>query len=365
MDKTEYINTLLKIYHPELKLVSKYRGADQKIRVIDDLGIEYSILFNNLLKSNKHISIKSAINKSSAIDKIIRSVRDDIKVIGNYSFSKEQLIVTDLDGFNHEMSIYGLINGNVLSFNSVIDKSLYFDFLYSKINNLNYQRKSEFKGLKSLIKMNCPNHGDFESTPEKLLGATKCNLCYRESRVSTLRYFIERASLLHNNKYDYSNSVYKGFNSRIDIICPKHGLFNQLVKGHLSGKGCKKCVEESQTGTLASVSKYNPTLKYKLYKFIVWSDDLKEVFGKVGLTLDVKRRIWGIPYNVFVMNVDEGPINELYSREQDFFDKIKKSGKSYIPKIKFGGYTECFMLNEKEMSNALKKINSLFSNPTN
>lgn len=358
VNKTEYINALLKIYHPELKLVSKYRGADQKIRVIDELEIEYSILFNNLLKSNKHISIKSAINKSSAIDKIIRSVRDDIKVIGNYSFAKEQLIVTDLDGFNHEMSIYGLINGNILSFNSVIDKSLYFDFLYSKINNLNYQRKSEFKGLKSLIKMNCPNHGDFESTPEKLLGATKCNLCYRESRVNTLSYFIERANVLHNNKFDYSNSVYNGFNSRIDIICPKHGLFNQLVKGHLSGKGCKKCVEESQTGTLASVSKYNPTLKYKLYKFILWSDDLKEVFGKVGLTLDVKRRIWGIPYNVFVVEVKEGPINALYIEEQNFFFKVKSSKLNYIPKCKFGGYTECYKLNTEETHNALRQINN-------
>ena len=36
-------------------------------------------------------------------------------------------------------------------------------------------------------------------------------------------------------------------------------LFNQLVKGHLTGKGCKKCSQESQTGTLASVSNYNPT----------------------------------------------------------------------------------------------------------
>jgi hypothetical protein len=356
VDKTEFISAKLKIHHPELKLVSKYRGANRKITVMDDLGIEYSILFNNLIKSNQNISIKSAIDKSSAINKIIRSVRDDIKSIGNYSSAKEQLIVKDVDGYNHKISIYGLINGNALSFNSVIDKSRYFDFLYKKINNLNYKRKSEFIGLELSIKMTCPDHGDFDSTPAKLLASSKCNLCYRASRVNTLNYFIERANVLHNNKFDYSNSVYNGFNSRIDIICPKHGLFNQLVKGHLSGKGCKKCVEESQTGTLASVSKYNPTLKYKLYKFILWSDDLKEVFGKVGLTLDVKRRIWGIPYNVFVVEVKDGPINALYMEEQNFFVKVKSSKLNYTPKFKFGGYTECYKFNKVEMYNALKQI---------
>ncbi len=365
VDKTLFINTILKLIHPELKLISKYKGADQKLIVEDDLGIQYSILFNNLIKSKNSISIKSAIDKSKAIDKIIRSVRNDIKIIDSYSSAKEQLEVTDLNGFRHKMSIYGLIDGNALSFNSVIDKSQYFDYLYSKINNLNYIRKSEFMGLELSIKMNCPDHGDFDSTPSKLLAATKCNSCYRESRVSTLSYFIERANILHNSKYDYSSSVYNGFNSRIDIICPRHGLFNQLVKGHLSGKGCKKCVDESQTGTLASVSKYNPTLKYKLYKFIVWSDDFKEVFGKVGLTLDVKRRIWGIPYNVSVIDVKEDTINVLYKEEQDFFVKIKSRKLHYIPKIKFGGYTECYKLNEDEMSKALEKIKSLVSNTAN
>lgn len=356
VDKTVFINSMLKLSHPELKLISKYKGADQKLIVEDDLGIKYSILFNNLIKSKNSISIKSAIDKSKAIDKIIRSVRSDINIINGYSSAKEQLEVTDLNGFRHKMSIYGLIDGNALALNSVVDKSAYFDFLYSKINSLNYKRKSEFKGLGLSIKMNCNNHGDFNSTPEKLLNGIKCNLCYRDSRVSTLNYFIERANILHNNKYDYSRSVYNGFNSRIDIICPTHGMFNQLVKGHLSGKGCKKCINESQAGTLASVSKYNPSLKYKLYKFILWSDDRKEIFGKVGLTLDVKRRIWGIPYNVTLVELKEGPINVLYKEEQDFFVKIKSSNLHYSPKIKFGGYTECYKLNKDEMQNAFELI---------
>jgi hypothetical protein len=358
VNKTDYIQKILLIYHPELKLVSKYMSSDKKIILEDDLGIKYSTLFNNLIKSKSSISIKSAINKSDAIDKIIRSVRSDIKKINNYISAKEQLIVTDLNGFRHKMFFSGLIDGNTLSFNSVIDKSEYFDHLYLKINKFNYLRKSKLSGFELPIIMNCPNHGDFESTPEKLLSGTMCKLCYRDSRLNTLSYFIERANIIHFNKYDYSKTIYKGFNSRIDIRCPKHGIFNQLVKGHLTGDGCKKCSNENQTGTLASVSKYNPTLKYKLYKFIVWSDDLKEVFGKVGLTLDVKRRIWGIPYNVYVLNVKYGAIIDLYKEEQEFFSKIKLSRLQYSPKIKFGGYTECYKLNKEEMKAALSQIKS-------
>lgn len=349
VDKTDYIRIKMLLTHPELKLVGEYNGAFDKIEVEDNLGIRYSILFNAIIKSNRAISLKSAIDRNLAVSKVINSLRNDITEISNYNSAKENLIVKDDYGFEHSMLLYGLIDGNSLGFNSVIDKTDYFDFFFNKINKLGYKRLGKYTRHSDLIKMICPQHGEFNSTPEKLLSGSLCDSCYKESRVNTLEYFIEKASLIHQNKYDYSKSVYIGFNSRIDIICPKHGLFNQLVKGHLSGKGCKMCAQESRTGTLASVSKYNPTFNYKIYKFLVWSDDRKELFGKVGLTLDVKRRIWGIPYNVEVLEVKEGSISNLFKEEQEFFSKIKSEGLQYTPKLKFGGYTECYKLTDQEL----------------
>jgi hypothetical protein len=347
--KSEYIRAIIKINHPELKLISKYKNAYDKIIVEDELGIKYAILFNNLIKSKRPISIKSAMNKDLAISKIISSLRNDIIKTSKYSSAKEQLLVTDINGFIHRMSIYGLIDGNALGFNSVVDNTAYFDFLFNRLNKHKYRRIGKYNGYKMPIKMNCPKHGDFDSSPEKLLLGSFCKSCYKDSRMHTLEYFIQRANVIHDNKYDYSKSSYAGFDSRIDIICPKHGVFNQLVKGHLSGKGCKICVQENQAGTLASVSKYNPMLNYKLYKFIIWSDDKREVFGKVGLTLDVKRRIWGIPYNVDVIEVKEGTIGELFKEEQKFVSKIRLAGLQYTPEIKFGGYTECYKLTNIEL----------------
>ena len=57
----------------------------------------------------------------------------------------------------------------------------------------------------------------------------------------TLGQFIERANILHNNLYDYSKTIYTNTNSKVKIICPTHGEFEQRASGHLTGQGCKQC----------------------------------------------------------------------------------------------------------------------------
>ncbi len=57
----------------------------------------------------------------------------------------------------------------------------------------------------------------------------------------TLDEFIDKATIKHNNKYDYSNVIYEHSNIKINIICSIHGSFQQKPKKHLFGDGCKKC----------------------------------------------------------------------------------------------------------------------------
>ena len=61
----------------------------------------------------------------------------------------------------------------------------------------------------------------------------------------TQKTFIEKANKVHNNKYDYSNMIFKNVNTKVTIICPKHGAFEQLPNKHLNGQGCRKCGRES------------------------------------------------------------------------------------------------------------------------
>jgi hypothetical protein len=65
--------------------------------------------------------------------------------------------------------------------------------------------------------------------------------------------FISKASILHNNKYDYSLTGYKHSKAKVDILCPIHGLFRQMPNDHLNGRGCPKCGAEK----VASIKKDN------------------------------------------------------------------------------------------------------------
>ena len=57
--------------------------------------------------------------------------------------------------------------------------------------------------------------------------------------------FIERAKLIHGDKYIYKKTEYLNWNTKLCVICPKHGEFWQLPSSHLKGCGCKKCGVEN------------------------------------------------------------------------------------------------------------------------
>ena len=53
--------------------------------------------------------------------------------------------------------------------------------------------------------------------------------------------FIEKAKKVHIDKYDYSKVEYINSQTKVCIICPKHGEFWQKPNGHLQGRGCPIC----------------------------------------------------------------------------------------------------------------------------
>ena len=56
--------------------------------------------------------------------------------------------------------------------------------------------------------------------------------------------FIEKAIIVHGNRYDYSLVDYYKAKTKVLIICPDHGEFWQEPNHHLSGHKCKKCSRE-------------------------------------------------------------------------------------------------------------------------
>lgn len=57
----------------------------------------------------------------------------------------------------------------------------------------------------------------------------------------TLEEFINRANIIHQNKYQYTNSVYITGDIKVSISCSIHGEFLQKPYNHLQGQGCMDC----------------------------------------------------------------------------------------------------------------------------
>ena len=87
----------------------------------------------------------------------------------------------------------------------------------------------------------CPKHGEFWQTPHHHLRGQGCPICANENKRLTLEEFVNRANKIHNNKYNYSMVHFTNVRDYIDIICSKHGVFRQNVMTHLRGHGCQCC----------------------------------------------------------------------------------------------------------------------------
>jgi len=100
----------------------------------------------------------------------------------------------------------------------------------------------DYKNLKTKVRIICPEHGEFEQQAENHLRGHGCSYCSGNAKNTEM--FIKDAIKVHGDKYDYSLVEYKGSNKPVEIICEKHGLFMQAAAGHLSGSGCDKCATQ-------------------------------------------------------------------------------------------------------------------------
>ena len=88
-------------------------------------------------------------------------------------------------------------------------------------------------------------HGIFNQTPHGHLSGAGCKKCATEiehnKQRSNTEEFIDKAKIIHENKYDYSNTKYIDVKTQITITCKEHGDFEQRPYNHLSSAGCPKC----------------------------------------------------------------------------------------------------------------------------
>ena len=96
------------------------------------------------------------------------------------------------------------------------------------------------------INIICPNHSLSKQLPNDHIISNGCPNCIRRDKLN-IESFIIKANIIHNDKYDYSLSVYKNYHSDALIICPIHKKFEQKVCKHLNkyGYGCQECGKDN------------------------------------------------------------------------------------------------------------------------
>jgi len=182
---------------------------------------------------------------------------------------KDYIICNGKNGKNkyYQFNIYYMIIEN---FNKIHDNK--YDYsLVEYINNI------------TKVKIICPIHGIFEQTPKyhkKGGGCTKCSGKYKP----TNEEFIEKSKIIHNNKYDYSLVKYVNNTTKVKIICPIHGEFEQIPKSHLDGNNCYKC-HFTCTNDFIKKSKeiHNDKYDYSLVEYINNSTKVKIICPEHGI----------------------------------------------------------------------------------
>ena len=137
-------------------------------------------------------------------------------------------------------------------------KSIHFDkYDYSLV---------EYNNSKTSVVIICPIHGKFHQTPHDHLSGRGCNKCAIVERADGLKKskgdFILESCLVHENKYDYSYVEYVNSKTKVKIICPIHGEFEQAPTHHTKGVGCPYCNESK------GERKISKLLKENLIKFV-------------------------------------------------------------------------------------------------
>ena len=101
----------------------------------------------------------------------------------------------------------------------------------------------EYNGAYSIIKIICPEHGVFEQLARTHLFGSGCYLC--KIGTKNTESFIKKAKKMHGDRYDYSLAEYNSSYSKVKIICSVHGIFEQSPSSHIQGRGCPTCKKEN------------------------------------------------------------------------------------------------------------------------
>lgn len=107
--------------------------------------------------------------------------------------------------------------------------------------------KTKYNGRHASIQIVCPAHGSFSTYTDRFFKQVPCPGCRKSIRQkASEKEFVEKAKAKFPD-YDYSLVKYVNIDTKVRIICPKHGVFMQTPYEHIRGCGCSRCLGYHKT----------------------------------------------------------------------------------------------------------------------
>tara|TARA_Y100000310_G_C20697629_1_gene826825 strand:+ start:3851 stop:5029 length:1179 start_codon:yes stop_codon:yes gene_type:complete len=110
-------------------------------------------------------------------------------------------------------------------------------------NRFDYS-KVVFKGVTRKISIICLVHGSFQQTPAGHLSGRGCRKCGSKIAIPpmTQEEFVKKAKAAYGDRYNYSETIYRNYRTKIKAKCNLHGCYFWVTpRNHIQGRGCKVC----------------------------------------------------------------------------------------------------------------------------
>ncbi len=107
--------------------------------------------------------------------------------------------------------------------------------------NLYDYSKVQYTRAMDKVVIICKSHGEFSQQASEHLRGRGCRACGFERM--TTEDFIRKSRKVHGDIYDYSKSEFISSHTKTSVICSDHGVFHVSPNSHQRGTGCSTCAK--------------------------------------------------------------------------------------------------------------------------
>ena len=183
------------------------------------------------------------------------------------------------------------------------DKRQVFILKANKIHGDKYDySKVEYIDSHTKIRIICNNHGEFFQTPSNHLNKKGCRDCSYELRAKqksmSKEEFIRKSNKKHNNIYKYELAEYVNNQTKVKIICEKHGIFEQIPNSHMRGSGCPYCSKDKRSEYFKLTKEEYINRANNVHGYIYDYSDIKYINNSTEIKIKCNNHgyFWQIPY---------------------------------------------------------------------